>query len=208
MSQSQRQQRLRLLVKKLNQERKQRGKQVDILCNDLIAANRDFVQRLEGIGFAAGFYKALLGTTDLRTLLMRATRLIEQELPGAGVSFFLRHDGPCRLLSLDNRDRSRLRRPSVEDCLSAEMVESICKSNRRCTIDDMVNMGLEGNQQLLSDVSMVTLPLSDLGRALGFVLLHRPMPRQLSREEANKVGLITCGLSHAIRSCRTPAPMS
>lgn len=208
MSQSQRQQRLRLLVRKLNRERKQRAQQVDILCNDLIAANRDFVGRLEGVGFAAGFYKALLGTTNLRTLVSRATRLIEQELTDVKVSFFLRHDGPCQLYDFGRSDRSRLAQPRVEDCFSSELAESICKLNKRCTIDDVVGAGLEGNLQLLNEVSMVTLPLNDLGRALGFVLMYRPMPRRLGRKDIHKVGLITCGLSHALHHCYRPAHMA
>jgi hypothetical protein len=208
MSQSQRHERLRLLIKKLNRERKQRGKQVDILCNDLIAANRDFVDRLEGVGFAASFYKALLGTSNLRMLLTRATRLIEQELPGVKISFFLRYQGSCRLYDLDFADRSRLAGARVEDCFGPELAESICKLNRRCTAEEVLSAGIDGNLQLLSDVSMTTLPLNDLGRALGFVLLHCSRPRQLTRDEVRKVGLITCGLSHAIRRCHSPAHVS
>ena len=208
MSQSQRHQRLRLLIKKLNQERKQRGKQVDILCNDLIAANRDFVRRLEGVGFAAGFYKALLGTSNLRSLVTRATRLVEQELPGVRISFFLRQEGQCQLYDFGRVDRSRLAEPCVEDCFGPELAESICKLNRRCTADDVLNAGLEGNLQLLNTVSMTTLPLNDLGRPLGFVLMYRKMPNRLGRDDVQKLSLITCGLSHAIRCCYSPAHTS
>lgn len=208
MSQSQRQIRLRLLVKKLNQERKRQAKQVDILCNDLIAANRGFVRRLDGVGFAAGFYKALLGTSNQRTLLTRATGLIERELPGARVAFFLRQNAECELCVLDGRDTPRFGDQRLEDCFGPELAESICKTNKRCTLDDMFGMGLEGNLKGLNEISMATLPLNNLGRALGFILLYRPLPRRLTREELHKVGLITCGLSHAIQGCRTPVPLS
>jgi hypothetical protein len=208
MSQSQRQERLRLLVRKLNQERKRQTKQVDILCNDLISANRGFVRRLDGVSFAATFYKALLGTSNLRTLLTRAARLIEQELPGAGVAFFLRQNAECELYALDGRGGSRLENERLEDYFGPELTENICKANKRCTVEDMLGMGLGGNPSGLKGVSIVTLPLNDLGRSLGFILLHRPMPRRLTREEWHKVGLITCGLSHAIQGCRTPIPLS
>ncbi|MBN1362958.1 MAG: GAF domain-containing protein [Sedimentisphaerales bacterium] len=208
MSQSQRQTRLRLLVKKLNRERKRQARQVDILCNDLIGANRGFVRRLDGVSFAAGFYKALLGTDHLRILLQRAARQIEQELPGTGVAFFLRQGAECELYPLDGRDEPRFGGRRLEDCFGPEIAEHICKSNKRCTLDDMAAMGLEGSLKGLDEVSMATLPLNDLGRALGFILLYRPLPRRLTGEELHKVGLITCGLSHAIRGCRTPAPLS
>lgn len=202
MSQSQRQKRLRLLVSRLNQERKRQGRQVDILCNDLIAAQRGFVARLDGVGFAAGFYKALLGASDLRTLLKRAARLIERELGGAGVAFFLRLDGPCEHYPLDGRDPDSRRSP--QECFTGGLAERICKSNRRCTTDDLVGMGLEGDLQGLNGFSIATLPLNDLGRAVGFLLVYRPLPGRLTNTELQKVGLITCGLSQAIRGCRAP----
>jgi len=202
MSQSQRQIRLRLLVKKLNQERKRQAKQTDILCNDLIAANRSLVRRLDGVAFAGRFYKALLGASPLRVLLRRAARLVEQELPGVHVAFFLRQNADCEFYALDGRDTPRFGNQRLEDCFTGELADSICKSNKRCTLDDMFGMGLEGNLKGLNDISMATMPLNDLGRALGFILLYRPMPRRLTREELHKVGLITCGLSHAIQGCR------
>ena len=208
MNQSQRQRRLRLLVKKLNQERKRQAKQVDILCNDLIAANRGFVRRLDCVSFAAGFYKSLLGTNNLRNLLTRAARLIERELPGAGVAFFLRQSAECELYALEGQNGRRLGDQRLEDCFGPELVENIWKANKRCTIDDMLGMGLEGDSKGLKGVSAVTLPLKDLGRSLGFILLHRPMPQRLTREELHKVGLITCGLSHAVQGCRTPMPLT
>lgn len=204
MSQSQRQERLRLLVRKLNRERKRQAKQVDILCNDLIGANRSFVNRLNSVGFAAGFYKALLGMSNLQLLLNQAARLIEQEVPGAGVAFFLRQNGDCELYPLDGRNTSHLKNQRLEDCFGRELADSICKSNKLCTADDMFGMGFEGNLKALGEFSIATLPLSDLGRALGFILLYRPLPRRLTGEELQKVGLITCGLSSAIRGCRTP----
>jgi hypothetical protein len=76
MSQTERQKRLRLLVKKLNRERKRQASRVDILCNDLIGAQREFMRRLNQIGFAARFYKGLLGAADLRTVVIQAGRLL------------------------------------------------------------------------------------------------------------------------------------
>ena len=55
MSQDQRQERLRLLIKKLNKARKRQASQVDILCNDFIVAQRDFVKRLNSVTFATAF---------------------------------------------------------------------------------------------------------------------------------------------------------
>ena len=101
MSQSERNRRLRLVVRKLNKERKRQASRVDILCNDLVGALREFLRRLDGMSFAARFYKGLLGATDLRSLLVRAGRMIQEELPGVDVAFFVRQAEGCGRQALD-----------------------------------------------------------------------------------------------------------
>lgn len=204
MNQSLRQQRLRLLVKKLNKERKRQASKVDILCNDLVNAQRGFVKRLNDITFAARFYKSLLGMTYLPSLLTRAGQLIRDEVPDINVTFFLRRPDGSQRYVLEGNETLLINERLLEDHFHPELVDHICKSNRLCTADDMVGMGLEGNPQALSGVSLMTLPLNDLGRALGFVLIYRPMTHPLTAEELYTVGLITCGLSHAITACTSP----
>jgi hypothetical protein len=92
----------------------------------------------------------------------------------------------------------------LEDYLTPSLAASIAKSNRLCTMDDLFGMGLEGNRQVLNGLSAVTVPLNDLGRSLGFVLLSRPVDQPLHIDELERVTLVTCGLSHAIRSCGVP----
>jgi hypothetical protein len=204
MSQSQRHKRLRLLIKKLNNQRKRQASQIDILCNDLISAHRGFLKRLSGVSFAAEFYKNLLGDSDLRSLLVRAGRLIREELPGTSVTFFLRHPEGCRVYAVDSRESYPVEDQPLEDVFTPELVDNICKSNRLCTLDELCCMGLEGDLAELSQISAAALPLNHLGRSLGFLLLHRPASHPLKPEELHKVGLVTCGLSHAIGGCSTP----
>lgn len=204
MSRTERHKRLRLLLKKLNRQRKQQAMKIDILCHDLISAQRTFLHRLQGVTFAAEFYKSLLGSTDLHDLLGRAAKLMRRELPGAGVTFFLRQPEGCELHAFES-DEGRLGDgPRPEDYFSSELVDSICKSNRPCTLDDMFGMGIEGNPKVLSTFSIATLPLNDLGRSLGFVLIYRQTPQTLTAHDLHGIGPVMCGLSRAIRSARLP----
>jgi len=198
MSQTERHRRLRLLLRQHNRQRKQQAKKIDILCNDLIAAQRHFIQKLSHVGFAANFYKALLGSSDLRTLLAQAGQLIQQDVPGAAVAFFLRQTDGCELHVAKGQGADGQR---LEECFTDDLIESVCKANRPCVLDDLLGMGLAAHPTLLRSVSMVTLPLNDLGRSLGFVLLSRATAHPLSADEVERVSLITCGLSRAIRGC-------
>jgi len=198
----QRHRRLRLLVRKLNKERKKQAQKIDILCNDFISAQGDFIKRLNTINFTANFYEAILGTTDLSSLLYTAGKLIKDEISDSYVTFFL--------LGLPFRKESRNGVPLqqdnfelyMENCFTPELVDNICKSNKLCTLDDMFAMGLQGNLIRLSKISAITLPLHRFGSSLGFVLIYRLSQNKLTDEELKNITAVTCGLSRAIQSCQ------
>lgn len=224
----QRYKRWRLLIKKLNKERKKQAQKIDILCNDLITEQRKFINRLNIISFTANFYESIIGSTDLEDLLYTAARMIKTETADANITFFLRHeDDPSTELkteassgaaSMDfelhmfessrpiisegayspDSDRDRL-----ETCFSPELMNGICKSNKVCTLDDMFAMGLQGNLTGLNKVSVVTIPLGLPGSSLGFMLIYRSSENTLSANEIDRIRAITGGLSRAIASCQT-----
>lgn len=204
MSQTERHRRLRLLLTKLNKQRKQQAGKIDILCNDLISAQRGFIHRLYTIGFAAEFYKSLLGSPDLNHLLARADRMIRQELPGTGVAFYLRQSDGCELHSFVGDEMFACEQSGPQEHLTPELVEGICKSNKICTLSEISNLDPTDDFHALRRFSIVTLPLSDLGRSLGFLLLWRPTPLSVTSEEIGRVESVMCGLSQAIRGTRVP----
>jgi len=206
MSRTERYQRLRLLARKLNQQRRRQGRKLDILCNDLLGAQRGFLLRLQDLSFAAAFYRSLLGGTEVNSLLMRAGRAIRQELPGAGVAFFLRQPDGCELHVCPADEALYAEPQGPEDCLEPELVEDICKRNRPCTREDLAAMGRDADLETLNRFSLVTLPLSDLGRSLGFALLYCPLPQVLDAAQVRRVRSVLSGLAQAVRAVHAPLP--
>ena len=202
MDHKQRNRRLRLLVSKLNKERKKQAKKIDILCKDLIAAQRDFIKKLDTISFTANFYETIVGATDLSSLILTAGKLIKDEIPDANIAFFLCQADSFELHMFESNQPITLGKQHLENCFSPELVDNICKSNKICTIDDMFAMGLQGNLTSLNKISAVTVPLGQLGSSLGFILICRSSQNKLTADELNNVCAITCGLSRAIASCR------
>jgi hypothetical protein len=202
MDQNQRQKRLRLLVSKLNKERKMQAKKADLLCNDLITAQRDFIKKLNTISFAADFYKSLIGISALSRLLSTAKKLIKNEISEVNVSFFLRNTNSpgAHISECDKSDVPQKSR--LENYFTTEVIENICKSNKICTLDEMFAMGLQGSLIELNKISAFTIPFSQLGRSLGFILVYRSSENKLTYDELNKISAITCGLSRAIQSCK------
>jgi hypothetical protein len=171
----QRHRRLRLLIKNLNKKRKKQAKKIDILCNDFIAAQRDFIKSLKTISFIANFYESIIGITDLNGLLHTAVKFIKEENADANITFFLRQTSASSVESSDNfelymfesEQPIALDKQHLENCFSAELMNSICKSNKVCTLDDMFAMGLQGNLIGLNKISGVTIPLGLHGSSLG-----------------------------------------
>jgi len=199
----QRHRRLRLLIKKLNKDRKKQNLKIDILCNDLIAAQRDFIKRLGIINFAANFYESIIGSTDLNKLLYTAVEFIKAENEDANTTFFLRQEENFELHMFESSRPIAIEKQYVENCFSQELMDSISKSNKVCTIDDMFAMGLQGNLNELNKISAVTIPLGLLGSPLGFILLYRSSENKLSADEISRISAVISGLSRAITSCQT-----
>ncbi len=202
MDHKQRYRRLRLLIRKLNKERKKQAKKIDILCNDLIAAQRDFIKRLATINFTANFYETIAGTNELSSLILTASKLIKDETADANVTFFLRQEDNFELHMFESTQPILLEKQGLENCLTPEVADNICKSNKICTLDDMFAMGLQGNLTRLNEISAATIPLSQLGPSPGFILIYRSVQNKLTADELNNIAAISQGLSRAIASCR------
>ena len=203
MDDKQRHRRLRLLIKKLNKDRKKQNQKIDILCNDLIAAQRNFIKRLGVISFAANFYESIIGTTDLNKLLYTAVEFIKAENEDANITFFLRQEESFELHMFESGRPIAVEKQYIESCFTPELMDNISKSNKVCTIDDMFAMGLQGNLNELNKISAVTIPLGLLGSSLGFILVYRSSENKLTADEIGRISAVISGLSRAITSCQT-----
>ncbi len=193
--------RLRVFVHKVNKQRKKQAQKIDILCNDFITAQKDFIKRLDSISFTANFYESIVGSTELNGLLYTAGKLIQDKVADSNVAFFLRQTEGFKLHIFESNDETG-EQQHIENCFTAELVDNICKSNKLCTLNSLFAMGLEGNLGQLNKISAVTIPLSHFGLSLGFILIYRPVQNKLTESELNNVCVVTPGLSQAIASCQ------
>jgi hypothetical protein len=202
MDHKQRHRRLRQLVAKLNKERKSQAKKIDILCNDIIGAQRNFIKTLNNISFAANFYESIVGITDLSSLFYAADKLIKDELNDINVAFFLRQEKSFELHMLESNQPITLEKHMLENCFTAELVNNICEANKQCSLEDIIAMGLQGNPAMLSKISAFTIPLGRGGTSVGFILLRRSSGQNITCAELDHISAITAGLSRSISFCR------
>jgi hypothetical protein len=199
----QRHKRLRLLIKKLNKDRKKQNQKIDILCNDFIGAQRNFIKKLGIISFVANFYESIIGTTDLKKLLYTAVEFFQDENADVNITFFLRQEENFELYMFEGGQPTAIEKQYIESCFTPELMDNISKSNKVCTLDDMFAMGLQGNLNELNKISAVTIPLGLLGSSLGFILVYRSSENKLTADEIGRISAVISGLSRAITSCQT-----
>ncbi|MEA3225917.1 MAG: hypothetical protein U9Q07_08195 [Planctomycetota bacterium] len=203
MGDKQRYKRLRLLFKQLNKNRKRQAQKIDILCNDIIGTQRGFIKTLRTVSFSASFYESIVGMTDLNNLLCTAVKLIQTENPDVNVTFFLRHPESFEIHAFESGLPALLDAEHIENCFSQELMDNICKSNNICTLEDIFEMGLQGDLAGLNGVSGVTIPLGRFGSPLGFILIHRSSQGKLTADEIGNISAVTSGLSQAIACCQS-----
>ncbi len=196
-----REKRLRSMVSRLNKERRRQAKKVDILCNDLIAAQRSFIKSLDSISFAANFYESIVGARDLDSLLNTACGVIRNEIPEATVTFFLTRNGKFSMHLFENDKPIAMEKEKLENYFSAELVENICRSNEVCSLQRMLEMGLEVNPGYLKKISAAAVPLGQNGCSFGFVLIYAAGENKLASERLKNIAMIMPGLSRAIQAC-------
>lgn len=172
MTQTIRQQRIRQLVRRVNRQRKQQARQIDILCNDLIGAQREFIRRLGTLSFATTYFQSILGVTDVDTLFDKTGQSLQGLFPEAHIVFCRPgHEPWCFHTDHRGPGTGDL---NLEQYLDATVIASISQCNRSCNADDMLAFGLQVNPCVLTACKAVTLPIADAGRALGFILLYHP----------------------------------
>jgi hypothetical protein len=202
--------RLRLLIKKFNKQRKKQAMQIDILCNDIMAAHKDFLKALHTIGFAADFYNAIAGITELNELLCTAGSSIQKHTPDVHIAFFLLAQSGVEGVQPENFEMHVFESDQpidpddkrVENFFNTELVTNISKSNQICTVEDMLGMGLQYSPVFLEKISTAAIPLVTGGNSMGFMLIYRSSHNPLTAEELKSMSQITPGLARSIASCR------
>lgn len=189
------------MIRNVNRQRKRQARQIDLLCHDLIGAQRQFIRHLETIGFAAVFYKGLLGIRDLGQLLDAAGQALREQTPQAHLVFHLRQHGLFRQVPPEGGGEQTSDPVHLIECFTPELAEGICRTNKTCRLDDLLGLGLQVNPAVVSRLSAVTIPLGRSGRSIGFLMVCRRSHHPLTASEIRRLSAVVPGLVIAIESC-------
>ncbi len=194
--------RLRELVSKVNRARKKQEKKIDLICNDLICAQRKFIKSLSSFSFTANFYEAIIAKTDLKELFSIAGRLIKERIGDVNTVFFIRRQNGFEMYAVGQAQTSSSQN-QLESYFTDELVENICQSNKLCGLDELLEIGLQAGPNFLNKISAVTIPLSISGTSHGFILIYQGSDQKLSRDDISSIAAVAPGLARAINCSKT-----
>ena len=166
----------------------------------MVEAHGDFVKRLKALNFGVGFYESILGLDDLRSLMDTAAQNIKDHVSDSNVAIFLCEDEGINLHVVDKNKPAGIDSRQLESYFTPELVAKISQVNWVSSLDDMFEMGLEGDFAVLNKISAAAVPIKQQGPGLGFVLIYRSAKRRLNPEELADIAGVMSGLYRAIDS--------
>jgi hypothetical protein len=187
-------------IQKLNQLKHKQGKQIDILCNDMVGAHKEFIKELRTLTYAVEFYETSLKCTDLPALVNNAADYVKTHVVDSDVTFFLLDPAGFEVHKPGSDDAESFGDDSIEACFTLPIVQQLCRSNKICTLNDMLEIGLVGSPAAFSNISAVALPLGRIGCFVGFVLITRSAETPITPDELEDVVSIAPGLANAIKA--------
>lgn len=200
MKDSERNKRVRMMVSELNKARKKQAVQIDILCNDFISAQRQFVGKLGQMCFVSQFYELLIGKTELSELIAEVIEFVSNQLADVDTVVFVKGAESFDLHAQDNSNTG-FERDQIDRYFTTDILESICGSNKVWDIEDMFGAGLEGNLKKLRDCSIAAIPIGDMGSAVGVIVLFGEEGKKFVQDDIEKLSAVMPGLSKAVETC-------
>jgi len=198
MQQKTRRTRLRLLIGKLNAERKSQAQKIDILCNNLISTQRDYIKALDRISFEASFYGSLLASANLQELLCAAAGLIERQIPGTIVNFVVRRSGRFEWHECGTEN---LTCPPTQQCkkyIEEHLVTNIRTLSKPCNISEVYRFACQQEIQGFGKQSAIIVPLLMEGLCVGAILIWHSKETNPTQEKLAAIEAVSSGLAKTI----------
>lgn len=201
-----RMQRLRDAVRRLSEARRTVGKQVDLLCNDLIGAYGDLSRQLNDIRAQESFRKYIGRTNDLEQMLCHSMDWLLRQLGYSNVAIWLASDD--QEFQLGAYMKHTL---PGEDAMTAAMKDGLVRRTVQggwllLNGDDVQQQLSEAELDYLADQSILGVNCTYLGECLAVIVLFRNGNDPFTQEHAAMVRqispLFAAALAEVVRKAR------
>ena len=187
------------VIRRLRTDGSKQAEQIDMLCQDMVSAHREFSTMLDTLKYAVSFYEHLLGCTDLEALLEAAVHSIHETIEHADAVVILLSDNDFDIHIPAADSVERVEKQQFRQWFTREIVNTVSQMNRVSSLDQLLRMGLQGPPAIIKTISLAAIPL---GRDTGLLLVYRPAEYPLQAGDLSRLAAVSGGLRKAIAGLR------
>jgi len=188
------------VLRTLRERRKKQAQQIDILCNDIVSAHQDFSLKLSRLDFAVTYYEQLLSARDREEVLETTVRFISTHIDETSAAVFLLDEHGFDVHLAECSFGEPVESQQFRDWFTRTLVDHVSRTNRICSLEELLRMGLQGPPAILKTLSAAAVPLGRFGYGLGFIFVYRGAHRPLTGEELSQLAGVSSGLRDALLS--------
>lgn len=189
------------VIRMLRTRQQKQADQIDILCRDMVSAHRDFAVKLARMIDVNRFYETLLSCSTLSDILNAAVNRVEEAIASSNAAVFVLDDNGYEVYSGVESASGGTALP-FQEWFSRELVLNLSLTPRVSSLNQMLQMGLQGSPAALKSISAAAIGLSRSGQAIGFIFVCRSIEEPLTAEELSAAASIGNGLCQAIANLR------
>jgi GAF domain-containing protein len=182
----------------LRQERN--NKKADILCRDIVGAHAEFVAKVSSLSTLVQFQEQLLGVADSAAILDKSSGFIKKHLFGTSVAIFLIEPKGFDIHFSEPNTSFLPEKGYFENWFTYPLVQEISRCNQVCTLEKLLEMGLQATPASLKHITAAAIPLGRMGKGVGLILLYRPAERPFQTGELAAVSSMASVLRIAIEN--------
>jgi hypothetical protein len=188
-------------IRNLRFRQKQYNKKIDILCRDIVGAHSEFIEKLSILSFSIQFQESILGLSDLSCILDSAGDFLGRQLQGTAIAvFMLEAKNGFEIHFGGTPNQYAIEKKRFESWFSPQVVHEISHSRQICGLEQMLSIGLQASPAALKNIAVAAVPLGQIGKTIGFVLLYRPAEiASYSKQELARAAAIMPALRIAIQ---------
>jgi hypothetical protein len=200
--------RLRALIHNVNKQRKLQTRKIDILCNDMVAAHRGILERLEGLCFTSRVHESLIGCTDTAAVFKSVSAMIANRFGNCGGIAFLLLDGDGPLICHAEDASVAQEIAHFPAYFTAENVRSVCAGNRSRLLPELLELPLQLPPKTIDQIWAAAIPLNVEHSELGVLLLYGSAESQMPARLVRAACAIAPAVAKAVVAYRNVAAHS
>ncbi len=146
-----------------------------------------------------------MGVSDSAIILDKSALFIKKHLSDTGTAIFLIEPKGFDIHFSEPEGTFFVEKGTFETWFTYPLVQEISRCNHICTLEKLLEMGLQATPASLKHVTIAAIPLGRLGKGVGFILLYRHIENLFQTNELSMVSSLAPTLRMAVQNSQALA---